>query len=372
MKELQKLLICYIDNPVDYDLDFANLVNFIKNEKVNENLEEQKEFFHILLKIANNHSRQHNFRSKIENLLLYYSEEIKQHFSATEIFDIFKNNQLLIHLLIANKIITVDKSIANLIIEKSEIKRSSSYLIFFYPEIEHFIEKEFLEIIKEDINKIDSDIFNNFEVKRQKGENDSYLSLLIRNDSVEEFVAYVNRANLPLKTTTIKPSIFETNSFLQNKTPTLIEYATFFASIQIFQFLRYNNVELKSSLWLYAIHSNNPEFIHILEENKVKPPEKSYKICVFEGIKCHHNEIVDYIIDTFLYDDAFDVSEISIRYHNYAYFPNDLFQRDTFYYLYQNKYLTLVDLFIEKKKNEIEQEIISIHFNLIMKFIIFV
>ena len=60
---------------------------------------------------------------------------------------------------------------------------------------------------------------------------------------------------------------------MKNKNTTLIEYSAFYGSIQIFNFLRMNNVELSPSLWLYAIHGNNAELIHLLEENKVEPKD---------------------------------------------------------------------------------------------------
>ena len=98
---------------------------------------------------------------------------------------------------------------------------------------------------------------------------------LIQKDSVEEFISYVNTQSISLKCT-ISPSIYETNQILDENEVTLIEYATFYRSIQIFQYLKYNNVELTPSLWLYGIHSNNPEILHILEENKVQFPENTY------------------------------------------------------------------------------------------------
>ena len=32
-----------------------------------------------------------------------------------------------------------------------------------------------------------------------------------------------------------------------------------------------HNCEMKESLWFYAIHGNNPDMIHLLEENLAKP-----------------------------------------------------------------------------------------------------
>lgn len=90
--------------------------------------------------------------------------------------------------------------------------------------------------------------------KCQIGENDSYLCQLIRDDLVDDFIVYINKNNLSLFRK-IEPSIFETNLFLIQKKPSLIEYATFYGSVQIFQYLRFSEVELDSSLWFYAIHS---------------------------------------------------------------------------------------------------------------------
>ena len=57
---------------------------------------------------------------------------------------------------------------------------------------------------------------------------------------------------MPL-TSKIKESFFETNPYLlENKeNMTLIEYAAFFGSIQIIQFLNLSSVPLKTSLWMY-------------------------------------------------------------------------------------------------------------------------
>ena len=66
----------------------------------------------------------------------------------------------------------------------------------------------------------------------------------------------------------IKPSTYETNSFLYDKDVSMIQYAAFFGSIQIFKYLFVNYAQYDSSLWLFAIYGNNSEIIHHLEENK--------------------------------------------------------------------------------------------------------
>ena len=126
---------------------------------------------------------------------------------------------------------------------------------------------EVLKHAKNELLKKDPSAFTNYEEKHQKGENDSYICSLIRQDSIEEFISHVNENNIsPLSK--IFPSIFETNLFLiDNKNTTLIEYSAFFGSIQIFKYLLMNEAELRSSLWPYAIHSKNPVlliYLHLL------------------------------------------------------------------------------------------------------------
>ena len=132
------------------------------------------------------------------------------------------------------------------------------YFHFFIPELEKFVGEEKMKFVKNKLFKDDPNFFVNYEEKREECENDSYICLLIRKDSVEEFIKYLNRYNIsPLSH--ILPSIFETNPFLiDNKGTTLIEYSAFFGSIQIFQYLLMNNAELTPSLWLYAIRASLP------------------------------------------------------------------------------------------------------------------
>lgn len=87
------------------------------------------------------------------------------------------------------------------------------------------------KMLKELLQK-NENIYENYENKRQDGENDLYISSLIHQDSIEWFISYVNRKNFSLSSK-ILPSIIETNSFLtQKKYTTVIKYAAFFGSFQ--------------------------------------------------------------------------------------------------------------------------------------------
>lgn len=56
--------------------------------------------------------------------------------------------------------------------------------------------------------------------------------------------------------------------FNKKKEQSLIEYALFHGSIQIFQYLL-NSVELIQSYWLQANHGNNPEIKILLSKSEI-------------------------------------------------------------------------------------------------------
>ena len=354
-RELYDILQAYLENTKFKGIYLDKLIKIINQPKYEENKEEFEHFLHLLVYIFDNHHRNESFNEKIFSIIKYYADKIKKNFSNFEIFEIFKNNKILLLFLFENSIICSD-SIINLIINKIE-KNGNRYCHFFYPEIKKFVDEEQIKKIEKEMIAKEPNIFDNFDQNRHKGENESYICHLIRQDSVEEFISHVNRSNIQLSST-IEPSIFETNSFLiKNNDISLIEYAAFFGSIQIFQYLKMNQVELKPSLWLYAIHSKNVELIHLLESYEVKPPNNDYEKCYIESIKCHHNDIADYIEMNLLPQNkkSEDVISSIFHYHNYSYFPSDFDNDDEFFYSYYYKFYTLADLLIKTKENEMEQ-----------------
>ena len=238
---------------------------------------------------------------------------LKQFLSNSELIDIFRNNKVLLLYLIEINIIFIDKTNFNVFLIQND--KVSKYDHFFYPQYKKFITKEQQEEIEKEI-LYTSDIFNE---KCHIGENDSYICNLIRNDSIDKFISFINQTNISLSSQ-ISKSVFETNSFLlKKKDTTLIEYAAFFGSISIFKYLMFNNVKLTNSLWLYAIHSNNAELISLIEENKVDI--KSYNEIIEESISCHHNNLTDYFLNNTAKNKF--AAYKSIYYMNYYFFPSD-------------------------------------------------
>lgn len=356
----------FIENNNDTDeANYLNLVQVVEEQKILENREELKLFLKLILIISNNYHRYSGFFNKIKKILFNIKDNIKQTFSNLEIFNIFYHNKLIILFLCKNHILTIDQSIYDQIIAKKETDRNFFY--YFYPEIKTFLTEEETKIIENKLLKENPKFFEKFEENRQIGENDSKICQIIRNDSIDEFISYVNETNLPLSSK-IKPSIFETNSFLiKNQEPTLIEYAAFFKSAQIFKYLSDNKVELSPSLWLYAIHGHDTELIHLLEENKIDPPDMSYEKCFKESIKCHHNDVANYIMINFLKkedelsinDNNFDDNYISysFKYQNYLFMPKNFNNKFVFCYLCKYDYLTLVDILLKTEKSMINTTI---------------
>ena len=324
--------------------DFYELTNYNYFSKLNDQEKSNKliEIIKIISQILNHH-RTTNFFIKIEQILSHFKENIKKTFSNSEIFNLFRHNKRILLFLFKEKILTINESIAFWLSSKKN--RKANYYDYFLYEILSFFNGESIDI--------NEDNFIIFDKKRKIGENDNYICNLIRNDHVEEFIAYVNKTNLSLLSV-IPTSIFETNKFLINKDPTLIEYSAFFGSIQIFRYLLMNKVELTPSLWIYAIHSNNADLIHLLEENNLKPNDDEYNECFIESIKCNHTDFAKYIQNIYL--SSQDLNELSkeiIKYCNYEFFPNNLSSPNVFYFLVLYNYPFTVDNLLKNTEIDI-------------------
>ena len=297
MKTIQNKLITFIEKEDDIEENFQNLSLIINDQKIQSNKHDLRLFLHFLSTFSNHHHRGPNFFDKIERILQFLKEEILNQFTNQEIFKIFVENKRILLFLIEEKILQFDEDILSSIPE--------SYKPYFSIEIESFTnENQESEINEKDEEK--------FKEKRRIGENDDKICSLIQKDDIEGFIIYVNKNNYSIKST-IKKSIYETNSFLLDKNPTLIEYAAFFGSIQIFNYLYKNGVEIEPTIWVYAIHSDNTELFSILEDKKVQPVDNSYDECFNESIKCNHLEMANYILENY----SPKLSAKPIRYYNF-------------------------------------------------------
>ena len=307
----------YIDSHQDDSHGYQNLTDFLTTHDYLNNVESLTEFLLLICKVSNNHTRENNLIDKIYKILFFLKDNLIHNFTKVEIFNIFKGNKILLLFLLTN-LIEIDDTIINLLDELD-------YNKYFYYLAKPFLDKEKQQAIEFDLSQKDDKIFENFEEKCKKGENDDFLCELIRNDEVEQFIRYVNQNVIPLNSV-IHTSIFETNHFLlkhENKT-TFIEYASFFGAIQIFQYLRLNSIELTESAWIYSIHSNNPELFSLFRENINLPyNEAFFSRLLKEAVKCHHNDIANYIIENYVRN-KYMLNKFAFRYHNFSFLTCDM------------------------------------------------
>lgn len=312
LQRIQGKILEYLEDSDEDENAENELIKYLDQKDFNicNNKNNLMEFLLLISKISKNHNRSPDstsFISKIERIISKYQNEILKYFTNMEIFNIFKGNKRILLSLFEKQILNPDDSIRSIITNNKYAKRC-------YP---HYFKIEFNIKFFNDDEKDEEQ----FKQKRKIGENDSYLCQVIRNDAVEDFISYINRSNISVNTK-INESIYETNSFLIDKKPTLIEYASFFGSIQIFQYLMMNNAELSPTLWPYIIHGNNQEIFHYMEENhymNIKTIRKCYK----ESIKCHHNDIMNYIRDNLYIQNDHKILKKALRYHNYSFINID-------------------------------------------------
>ena len=170
------------------------LTNFLDNLNLRNNKDELREILGLLLNISEHHHRHILFFDKIKQIFSYLKDYIKSEFTNYEIFEIFQDSKLVLFILLTIQIIEIDEPIF-----KNISVQNDFYQYFFYPELESFYTEEERNRIKKDLLEIDSEIFNDFNEKRQKGENEKFICSLIRNDSIKEFVEFVNRTDVDLK-----------------------------------------------------------------------------------------------------------------------------------------------------------------------------
>lgn len=335
---------------------FEQIVSIIKDNNFGENSDELRSILHIIYKIASQHKRNPVFMDKIQKILLLFEAKIKQSFSNLEILRIFQNDKFLLLFLINQKMVTIDEDVATFLIQKL----GGYYSNFFYPEIEPFLEsirnKTFICLF--DCPQISDE---NFEKKRQEGENDSDLCRSIRKDSLDEFISIYNDQSLgPIST--VPRSVFETNILLAKNAVTILEYAAFFGSISIVDFLLKTGKKPPKTLWIYAIHSGSIEMIHFLEENGNKPEKCFYEKYFLTAIKCHCNDIAHHIFDTYFEDKNKKFYEQCFAYYNFEFLPDDFTDNyeSIFEYACHYDYVKIVKILMNENKINLNLAIFKI------------
>ena len=355
MKEVQKKLLAFINEEDDIEENFENFIILIPDHQKEDDLLVMKSIIYLISKIAKNHHRGPDFFTKITKILLCIKDFIIRNYSNLEIFNIFKSNKIIILFLIEEKILTIDIYIYKLMTNYKALKKK--YNQFFQPEIQEFIEKQEIEETNPDIwiKNLPYDFYE----KRRIGENDNYICRLIQEDMLDDFISYTHQNNIQLDSE-VEFSIFETNPLLIKKKPSLIEYASFFGSINIFNYLESSGVDIKPSLWIYAIYGNKPDIIQYLQFNFVLPYDETYEEVFENAIKCHHNNTALYIKSNLLdkkvesqnLENNFEKNCFAycFHYYNFIFFPENLENEFILSYACKYDYLIIVENILKNQK----------------------
>ncbi|KAK8898026.1 hypothetical protein M9Y10_000276 [Tritrichomonas musculus] len=342
-QKLQVAVLNFIENEDNAEKNLKLLRKIFDEQKIIENHDDFKTFLYLLLNIIENHHRIPGFFGKFEQIFNIFKNDIQNNFSYSEILSIFDKKQRILMSLIKTELLKPEDMIQSYY---DELNQCEYELLF--PELEpHLFHKPAFTITDKE----------NYEENRHAGENEDIICKMIREDSIDEFIRYVNQKCISLQSL-IPPSIYETNSFLIGRKETsLIEYAAFFGSIQIFNFLRMSQVDLTPSLWLYAIHSNCAELIHLLEELHVELPDNSYCSILEESIKCHHNEFAQYFIDKYSNEEDFsNVFQNAFIYCNFYFVQRDKLNELDVFDLVKCGYLkTFVNLVLKEGKIDVNR-----------------
>ena len=129
-RAIQLSILNYLDEENNNDKTFQNVQKALDDIKQGNNYD-IKRIFNLLQIIICNHHRNEYFFTKINKIINYIKEDIKQAYSSEDLFDLFFKNNRILALLIENELIKVNES-------NIEFLKSQSNKQYFSAEIYSF------------------------------------------------------------------------------------------------------------------------------------------------------------------------------------------------------------------------------------------
>lgn len=357
MENIEKMIIYLLDGKINAQ----DLIKVINDHNITKNDQDFRILLHLISEISANYNRSRPSFDKMEPFLKEYLQDIKNRFQNFDIFNIFKNNKHILHLLFKEKILIPCKSIFNVI--TNAYYTSLLYPQFFSPEFNSFYTDEFVEQFdkKEQFkysNQLSSLIID--EKKRVIGENDSKICQIIRNDDIDELKKH---SKVVFSDKLVSKSLYDTYLPHTDKSLSIIEYATFCGAINILQYLIHMGEKFTSNIWIYAVRSNDLKMIQFLEKLNVQFGDIPIEKVINESIICHHNEITKYLMDKYKVIPNVD---IFCQSYNFTIMVNSIQNKkinwndNIFpYYCCKYDYYYFVEFFIKNKKLNANEMIIS-------------
>ncbi|OHT10451.1 hypothetical protein TRFO_20260 [Tritrichomonas foetus] len=223
-------------------------------------------------------------------LILYFKENIQKLIRKYELLHFFEQKQMILFLVENNFVEFKDVS--------DELCEKESFFQYFFPEIsrDKFFYYSLLKMYPENIPLFESTNIEEHIKLRKIGCNEDEIAKLIREDNCEAFSVYISEKNVGFNKR-FRYSRYERFDFVNSEDdmPSMIEYAAFFGSLNIFKFLWINDAYFDEYLTPYAIAGGNGEIIHLCEEKGLF----FGKECLNVAIKFHRNELVEYLHENY-------------------------------------------------------------------------
>ena len=214
-KELYSAILNFLDSEKSQSEDkFKLLIQIIDDQEILNSETSVLKIFYLLSILEENHHRIPYFNDKLGLIFDYLSYYLIPK-SSSEIINYTKERKRFLLLLFEHNIIQMNELIERNIAKNKNLKTLKYYLC---PKVKYFLGKRYKEEIR---NKFKENI-ESFELKIKQGENNSPICKLIREDSIDEFIVYLNSTCLPL-TSKIQPDFYESNRFMIENETSLIE-----------------------------------------------------------------------------------------------------------------------------------------------------
>ena len=126
MKAIQNNILEFLYDDEESQELFVDLSKLLNFQQDSPNINELESILFLISIISKDHHRKPFFFDRIKKIILLLKNEIKQTFSNTKIFQLFKDNKAVLLLLIDEDILTLNLDILE------EIKQIQN---FFYQEI---------------------------------------------------------------------------------------------------------------------------------------------------------------------------------------------------------------------------------------------
>ena len=100
MKKIQNSLLKFVEEKKEEEENYENFKNILRDQQITKDKQDLKTILRLISTISNNHRRIPRFIEKIERILQEIKNEIQNHFSNSEIFEIFEDNKRILLFLI--------------------------------------------------------------------------------------------------------------------------------------------------------------------------------------------------------------------------------------------------------------------------------